>query len=336
MSHIFKYIFLLIIIIGFNTCTNNPLDVDVSDIDLSIDIDRFDVDLSNADIENIDSSIIVLYEKYDKFFDLYNHKIINIGSSNSSNYAQYFHDFISDFTVNEIMVAVQKEFVGDDDIRLGLQNAFRHVKYYYPKYKMPQIITFVAGFNQSIVIDENILAVGLDKYIGVNSDIYKHLGVPMYKKQNMHRSKIPSDCMRAIAITEYEFSDSVNNLLCHMIYEGKIMYFVDAMLPSQPDSLKIGYTKKQLEWCKRNEKSMWTFFIEKKVLFSTEYMQIKRYIDDSPFTATFSQLSPGRTGVWLGWQIVQSYMKNNPELSLQDLMLDNDYQRILNKSKYKP
>ena len=71
-------------------------------------------------------------------------------------------------------------------------------------------------------------------------------------------------------------------------------------------------------------------------MFSTEYEQIKRYIDDSPFTATFSQNSPGRTGIWIGWQIVRSYMNNNQEINLIGLMKNDNYQKILNLSKYKP
>ena len=76
--------------------------------------------------------------------------------------------------------------------------------------------------------------------------------------------------------------------------------------------------------------------IEKKHLFSTDLMVVKRYIDESPFTKSFSAESPGRTGIWIGWQIVRNYMKNNPDVSLQDLIENSNYQEILNKSKYNP
>ena len=44
--------------------------------------------------------------------------------------------------------------------------------------------------------------------------------------------------------------------------------------------------------------------------------------------------SPGRIGVWIGWQIIKSYMKNN-DVTLQKLM-DTSPEIIYNKSKYKP
>jgi uncharacterized protein YjaZ len=81
---------------------------------------------------------------------------------------------------------------------------------------------------------------------------------------------------------------------------------------------------------------MWTYLAEHKMLFTTDRMSIKRFIDDGPYTATFSEESPARTGVWLGWQIVRSYMKKNKEMKLSDLMSNTDYQSILNQSGYQP
>jgi hypothetical protein len=41
-------------------------------------------------------------------------------------------------------------------------------------------------------------------------------------------------------------------------------------------------------------------------------------------------------GTWVGWQIVRKYMDRNPKVTLQELMADDDYQKIFNESKYKP
>ena len=46
--------------------------------------------------------------------------------------------------------------------------------------------------------------------------------------------------------------------------------------------------------------------------------------------------APGRTGDYIGWQIIRAYMKRYPETSLNDLIKMNDSQMILEKSKYKP
>ncbi|RYD80660.1 MAG: gliding motility lipoprotein GldB, partial [Sphingobacteriales bacterium] len=70
----------------------------------------------------------------------------------------------------------------------------------------------------------------------------------------------------------------------------------------------------------------------------TEYQKIQVYLSDGPFTPGLGENreSAPKLGVWTGWQIVRKYMKENPKITLQDLMADNDAQRILNLSKYKP
>jgi len=151
----------------------------------------------------------------------------------------------------------------------------------------------------------------------------------------MKKEKIVPDVITALAIAEFPYNDSLDNVLNRMIYNGKIMYFLDQILPETHDSVKISYTPTQLEWCTQSESEMWTFLVENKILFKSDYMEIKRYFDDGPFTASFPRQSPARTGIWLGWQIVRSYMKNNT-VSLNELMLDKDYQKILNLSKYRP
>jgi len=162
------------------------------------------------------------------------------------------------------------------------------------------------------------------------------LGIPKYKTQNMVPQKIVPDVFYAWAITEFPFNENTNNLLSNMVYQGKLLYFTEAMNPNLPDSIIIGYTSQQLNWCKQNEANMWAYLAEKRLLYNSERLELRKYIGDGPFTNTFSHESPGRTGVWLGWQIVRSYMNKNHSTSLNDLMEMNNAQEILNNSAYFP
>ena len=76
--------------------------------------------------------------------------------------------------------------------------------------------------------------------------------------------------------------------------------------------------------------------IEDKALFSSDMRLINSYLDEAPFTAPVSQDSPGRVGTWIGWQIVNSYMKKNNNVSLRQLANENNYQLLLQKSDYRP
>ena len=245
------------------------------------------------------------------------------------------YSFVSDTLIRELETNVA-ENIDTIQLRKNLEFAFRHYKYYFPEKEIPIVYTCISGLNQSVVTAEKLIGISLDKYLGVNSRFYKQLGLPVYKRRNMHPEKIVPDAIYAWAVTEWPKSDNANNLLSQMIHEGKMLYFMDAMLPEISDTLKIGFTKKQLDYCRKNEASMWTFMAEQKLLFSTDRMSIKRFIDDGPYTTPFTDQSPARTGAWLGWQIVRSYMNQNKDVELVDLMNNTDFQVILNQSGYRP
>ena len=77
-------------------------------------------------------------------------------------------------------------------------------------------------------------------------------------------------------------------------------------------------------------------FIENKMLFSTDSFFIGKMVNSAPFSSGFPQESPGRTAVWIGYRIIQSFIRSNPDITLPMLMKIDNYQQILNKSKYQP
>ena len=332
MKHFFLSLGLMLILFA---CHRNPLKVNVSDVPVDLKIKHLDIDLLKLKQDQIQTAIPELKRSFTEFFDIFTYRMISIGGADQEKFQELLYSFISDSLIRELEVKVAEEI---DTVRLRkeLETAFKHYVHYFPQKEVPVIYTCISGFNQSVVTSENLIGLSLDKFLGADSPFYKKLGLPEYKRKNMHQAKIVPDVMYAWAVTEWPKSEHSNNLLSQMIEEGKTMYFVDAMLPEIHDSLKIGFTKKQLDFCMRNEASMWTYLAEHKQLYSTDRMSIKRYMDDGPFSASFSNESPARTGVWLGWQIVRSYMKQHPETKLSDLMNNHDFQGILNQSGYQP
>jgi len=67
-------------------------------------------------------------------------------------------------------------------------------------------------------------------------------------------------------------------------------------------------------------------------------MKIQTYLNEAPFTPGLGEKneSAPRLGIWTGWQIVRQYMENHADITLQQLMANNDAQTILNDSKYRP
>ena len=328
-------IFLLVFFLSGCT-TKNKLDIDVSNISADIKIQRLEKDLFAIKLDSIGSAIPSLNLKYGDFFDLYSSKIITIGPSNQRSFPDYLKGFLTDYTINEVYKKCLEVFPEVTDIENKLTDAFRHYKYYFPNKPIPKVYTYISGFNQSVVTDEKILGIGLDKYLGKDCDFYKRLGLPVFARNKLYKERIISDCMTAMALSEFPFESESENLINQIVYQGKVMYFVDAMLPNEPDSLKFGFSEAQVQWCSKNEKEMWMYLIDKKQLFITEFIAIKKYLDEGPFTPNFSKKSPAKACVWLGREIIRAYMDKNPKITLEQLMTDNDYPGIFAKAKYKP
>jgi gliding motility-associated lipoprotein GldB len=337
MSVLKRIIFALFLAVLFFSCKRNPLKVNISDIKTDIEVVRFDEQLFSIQSLNALNKITELSNTHPDFFNLFTYRIIRIGGIEDEYFPEELLNFVSDTMIINVRSLVEKEFSDFDKIEKKLQKSFKYFQYHFPEKELPTIYAYISGFNQSVVTADKIIGISLDKYLGRDCPYYQQLSTtPQYKIRNMHKDKIASDVAYAWGITEFDETDKATNLMGNIIHQGKLIYFVDALMPKAPDSLKIGYTTKQLQFCENNEAKMWNYLIEKKLLFSSKRMDIVRYINDGPTTSGFPLESPGRTGVWIGWQIVRQYMEKHPEISLAELMQNSDYQKILNNSEYFP
>jgi len=121
-----------------------------------------------------------------------------------------------------------------------------------------------------------------------------------------------------------------------MIWHGQLAWFVDLMYPDAEEALKMGFTDDQVRWCRNNERQMWTHLVEEKLLFSTDPLNIRKLVEDAPYTRFYTSESPGRAAVWQGWQIVKAYADRNPKLSVHQVMAQRNYQELLRLSRYDP
>jgi len=311
--------------------------IDISSTYKELDIQRFEQDLFDIPTDSIWQYVPMMEEKYGNFFELFNQQIIRIGGTNQINYNEKLASFLTDPDIQGSLYEVNKTFgSGNLEFKKDISEAWARFAVLFPEIELPKFQTHISGFNQSVVVDSGVISVSLDKYLGINHKYYQMLRTPVYIQYNMHPQKITSDVVSALIITEFPYSPTDDNLMSQMLYYGKVHVLEDMLLPDSPDTLKWGYTTDQLDWCKKNEKQIWLSLVDKKALFSTSVKEINRMIHPAPFTASYSRKSPGGLGQWIGYQIVKSYLKHNKSVTLQELMRNNDYQKILNASHYKP
>lgn len=291
----------------------------------------------NISNENALQDVHILYNEFEIFMPVFTENILGIAADDTLYLADALPQFLDDtlYGFRETNLEAKRQFANIQDLQKSLDGAFSRIHYLYTDLPIPAIYLFVSGFNASIIFVDNDLAVSTDMYLGSEWKYYNRV-VYDYQKKNMRRECMPIDAVSAYLFRNLPYTYTKNRLLENMIYRGKIMYLLSLLLPEYPNYEIMGYTKDEWRWCKNNEKAIWNTIMDKRDLFKTESIVLTSYLNDGPFTSEVSQDSPGRLGTWIGWQIVESYMQHNQDISLQQMIESGDAQEVLEHSFYRP
>lgn len=331
-----QYIFIAIIFcFSLIACKREKRQANLSGINFDIKIERFDSAFWTLDTMQMAEEFIRLNNKYPGITPIYTENVVRFGHPDSTITHNTYKLFRSNTEVGELYEDALSTYADVKDIEKDLTMAFRRAKYFLPQFAIPKVYCHVSGLNQSVIVGEEFISLSIDNYLGSNYPLYDKIGIYKYQRPNMRREKVASDYI--IAWISSEFTNNIaDNLLSDMIRHGKILYITSTLMPETSEHIIMGYSEQQWNWAKENEANMWNALIASKDLYSTSMLIKNQYIGDGPFTKPFTQESPGRAGTYIGWQIVEDYMKHNPEISIQQLLQQPDAQVILNNSNYRP
>lgn len=330
------YLFFFIALL-FTGCGRNKK-VDVSHIPVNINILRFDHDFDEMRTKPMAAQAGVLQKKYGVFYQDFIERVLQAGSTRDTNYFEALRNIFrsADYlSLKQEVDAVYPDLNGQD---AELTDAFRRMRYYFPKINIPQFYAYFSGFRAQTSIGNNYIAIGLDQFLGAGSKFYPAIveEFPRYVSRRFTPQNIAPRVVEAFIREDLcPEKDEDKSLLSKMVYNGKVMYMLDKVLPDAPDSIKIGYTAKQLNWAGDFKPQTWAFILQEDLLYETDFLKIQKYTNEAPFTPGLGEHneSAPKLGVYTGWQIVRQYMDKHPEVTLIQLMADNDAQHILNESK---
>lgn len=320
---------------------NQDKKIDTSDIKLEVSIQRFDQELSQIKPNELAQKLPALKNKYGTFYDDYFEKILSVGSTKDTAYYEVVRQVLSGAAFQDLQQETDSVYKSLDEKKPELEQAFKNIKFYYPDFKTPKIITYISGFQVQTPIGADYVGVGLDMFLGNSSKFYPSLveSVPRYISRRFTPENITPRVVEVITREElFPELDADKSLLAKMIYNGKLLYFMKNVLPETADSTLIGYSTQQMKWAEEFESDSWAYFLEYSLLYDTDYFKIQKYVAEAPFTpglGTQNDSAP-KLGLYLGWQIVKKYMENQSDVTLQQLMLEKDPQKILNLAKYRP
>tara|TARA_B100001250_G_C19767858_1_gene775621 strand:+ start:234 stop:1250 length:1017 start_codon:yes stop_codon:yes gene_type:complete len=268
----------------------------------------------------------------------------------NSDYPYFFHDsligFFKDIAVdknfNIIFDSVYTHFSDMDQLFNIINLGFCSLENYFSA-SHPRIVTmidddiidaFSPPFNPIAYDDEkNIIFIQLQWFLGKDHVFYSNRNqpIPEYLTERYHQKFIPSMLFNTVG-SYYSIKNNNTDLLGAMINEAKPYFFTELMLPQLNDNLIFATNQNDIDFFNQNVGSVWRYILENQFLFSSESILKQHFITPSKTT----QLgTPGRFGVWIGWQILRSYYNNN-DVSLQEILKETNYLEILNKSNYKP
>ncbi len=296
---------------------------------VQIDIHRYGKALFSLDLKNFKAGLKKIKPKFLPF--------LNADLDDTAN-VNKLYNYVTDTQIRYIYHKTIKVFPNLNRERQQLRSAFAHLKYYYPAYRLPAVYTYVSDlyYEQPVMTNNDAVVIALDDYLGEKFPLYTDLNIPLYHRRCMTKEHLVVDVVQTLYRQNFRQHFLPKTLLDNMMEAGKELYFLDAMLPDVPDTLKICYTQKQLQWMKQNKKAVWAVMVKNRFLYATGYMLINKMTQPGPFSDGFSHASPPAMARWFGWQMVRKYMWKHPKITLRQLLKMKDAQTLLEDSGYKP
>jgi hypothetical protein len=335
-----KITVILLLSVSFFSCKNKKDIPNVSTIKVDVPVERFDQSFFNIDTNNIPAGLQKVEQQHPDFYLDFMQQILGVsGADTNQNTLLVTREFIRGYKpIYDSLQLVYKKTTG---LQKELEKGFQFVKYYFPKYKTGKAILFVGPFDApGVAVTQSGLAIGLQQYAGKDFSVYQSGPgqelFPLYISRRFSQEYISANCMKAVVEDITPDQSGGKPLIEQMIEKGKQWYLLDKFLPTTPDSIKTGYTQRQLDWCNEYEGKIWSHIVKNEDLYSLSPAVIQVYIGESPFTQGLSQKdSPGNIGQWIGWQIIKKFVAKNSGLLPAEVM-KTAAKTILDEAKYKP
>lgn len=327
MLRMIKYLPALVFCIFLSVgCQEDLREADISQVQRGASFKRFDQAFFESDTNRMQEVVDSLALQYPEFF---------VGGKN----LLFWSSQRRDPKQLELYRTAQKVFDDPRALNENLEFSMKHYYYYFPDEPEIEFYAYISNldFEFPVIFADTVCFAALDLYLGPGKAYYSSL--PEYIAFYRQPAFLVRDIMESLISSKVPPRNPDGSLLEDMIYFGKKLYILEHMMPQKEDKIIVQYTPEELAFCRENERSMWSYFIENKHLFDTSQELKRRFIELAPFSKfrmQFDRDTPGMVGRWIGWQIVSAYMENNPNLSIPQLAQETDARKILKLSGYKP
>lgn len=296
-------------------------------------IRRFDKEFFQLTLVDNPEQQKYLAQTYPQMLKVLGLSLFNNKETTSDVFFDRLVNYYSEPNLNKLYRDALVQYESIENIESDLGKAFGYLHEQLPDMPIPHVYMHVSGFFQNVLVDDSLLSISIDKYMGSDYPLYRDF-FDAYQRRKMTPEYIVPDYLAAWLMSEYPFEGNEKVLLERMVYEGKIKYILHQAIPQMIPETLMGYTPQEYQWIRQNESKLWKLIIERKQLYTPDLMTTSKYFLERP-ASFIADDAPGSSGSWIGWQIVTRYMEKTKS-TVAELMNNTDAQEILTKSKYKP
>lgn len=311
--------------LGLFSCSNESENPDVSAIKVNVSIERLDETLMNLQTQEEIKSFL---NKNRSFVNQFYQTM-----PDDTSLINWLTILIQNKQSRDFYLQVKKNYGDLKDLKAQFEAAFKHLKFYYPDFKEPRIITAFTGFSHDLAVSDSLIIIGLESFLGP-----KFAERPQQPNYILKRYDKPYIVPMVVALLSKKYNKIDPNdrtMLADMLYYGKGLEFTKAMMPETADSLIMGYPDSSMVNTAYAQDLVWGHFIDKQLLYETNDRIKDKYLNERPKVTEIGPACPGRIGQWVGWEIVKHYRTENPKITLQQLMENQNARQIFEESKYK-
>ncbi|MBL8002223.1 MAG: hypothetical protein JNL05_09705 [Flavobacteriales bacterium] len=300
-------------------------------------IERLDQDLFHTPPDSAAGLGLKLQARYGEFFRIYVEQILQGAPVSDPRLPMVLMRFAQDPDWRAAQNAADSVLGDLEPQRRQFEDAFTRLKALFPDSLTPRLVAFNSGYNYGIVPTSDVLAFGVEWFIGPDQPVVKLLApenFPQYVKDRMRPGMLVPSALKGWLMVHYTRDVQGADLLTNLVETGKVMVLLDAILPEADAADKLAFSPQQLAWCEANEFNVWKSILDEQFLYSRKDEVVARFMNDGPFTNGLPRESPGHIGEWIGLRMVQAYLKENPKVTLPELLAMTDPQPVLRA--YKP
>lgn len=187
-----------------------------------------------------------------------------------------------------------------------------------------RVVGIVSPYEQSVVVVDTIVLVGLNHYLGADYEGYN--GFDDYRRRLKESDRMAYDVVEAAVRTSYPYEgDGHSTVASRLGYEGAVAVAVERLIPGSSAASGLGYSDDQMSAAEGDEQMIWRYLASDGRLYSIDQTMAERLVAPAPYSMIGGVKVSARIGRFVGYRLVDSYLRNNSEATVDGILSSRLY-----------